>query len=173
VRGWCLGEHVFDALPRGASTTMIVRVLTATIAPDNVGEANAVMRPFLSELRGQPGLEYAKLARRLGDDDSEEMVLIEEWRTPAHLLAWTGGRLQNAHLPERAPHLFENLVIAHYESLDRLPEEFGLDVLDGSGPAAGAGSTGTSAPSAPPTARSESRSLRSSQLAAELRATVG
>ena len=70
---------------------MIVRVLTAHVAPPNVGEFNELLRAQLAELRRQDGLVYAKLARRLDQRDGEEVVLFEEWRTPADLWEWTGG----------------------------------------------------------------------------------
>lgn len=110
---------------------MLVRVLTAHVAPDNVGEANTRMRPLLADLLAQRGLEYAKLARRLLPDGSQEMLLVEEWRTPADLFAWTGGQLQQAHLPHDLRGLVTNLTITMYESLDRLPEELELEVIDG------------------------------------------
>jgi hypothetical protein len=109
--------------------SVIIRVLTAHIAAPNVAEANGLMRQLLADLRVQDGLAYAKLARRLLLNDDEEMVLIEEWLTPAHLFEWTGGMLQKARLPASAPMLFEDLVITHYESLDRLPEDIDLDVI--------------------------------------------
>ena len=106
---------------------MIIRVLTVQIEAPNVAEANGLMRQLLSDLRAQPGLAYAKLARRLKENDDEEMVLIEEWLTPADLFEWTGGRLQEARLPENARPLFRDLRITHYESLDRLPENLDID----------------------------------------------
>jgi hypothetical protein len=107
---------------------MLIRVLTFHIAERNVGEANVRMRSLLDELRAQPGLGYAKLARRLVDHN-EEMILFEEWLTPADLFRWTGGELQRARLPERMPDLFEDLVISHFESLDVVPEDLDLEVL--------------------------------------------
>jgi hypothetical protein len=101
---------------------VIIRVLSAHIAARNVAEANGLMRQLLSELLAQPGLAY------LLDDDDEEVILIEEWLTPADLFEWTGGRLQKARLPAPAPSLFEDLVVTHYESLDRLPAEMELDI---------------------------------------------
>jgi hypothetical protein len=109
---------------------MLVRVLTARIAARNVGDANVLVRELLDELHQQPGLAYTKLARRLLANDDEEMILFEEWVTPADLFAWTGGRLLTPRIPEHALRLFENLVISHYESLDRMPEEFELDVIE-------------------------------------------
>jgi hypothetical protein len=107
---------------------LIIRVLTAHINAGNVAEANTLMRQLLSDLRAQKGLAYAKLARRLLENDDEEMILLEEWLTPADLFEWTGGILQKPRLPASAPALFEELVITHYESLDRLPEEMELEV---------------------------------------------
>jgi hypothetical protein len=108
---------------------LIIRVLTVHVAAPNVSEANGLMRELLAELRAQHGLAYAKLARRLLENDDEEMVLIEEWLTPADLFEWTGGMLQRPRLPVNAPALFENVAITHYESLDRLPQEMELDVM--------------------------------------------
>ena len=116
-------------LPATAGRPLIIRVLTAHIAAPNVAEANGLMRQLLADLRAQRGLAYAKLARRLVDNDDEELVLIEEWLTPADLVEWTGGFLQEARLPATAPALFEDLVITPYESLDRLPEDLDLEVL--------------------------------------------
>ena len=115
---------------------MIVRVLTAQIAAPNVTAANLQMRELLDVIHAQPGLAYVKLSRRLLEGDAEEMLLFEEWLTPSDLFAWTGGHLEKARLPERTPRLFENLVITHYESLDRMPAEFELEVIEGARPAA-------------------------------------
>jgi hypothetical protein len=38
---------------------MLVRVLTAQVLAEHVGEANTRMRPLLDELGAQPGLEYS------------------------------------------------------------------------------------------------------------------
>jgi len=111
---------------------MLVRVLTFQIAEPNAMEAHVHMRSLLTDLREQPGLAYAKLARRLLDAH-EEMVLIEEWLTPTDLFEWTRGHLERARLPERMPELFDNLVITHYESLDRVADELDLDVIEGDG----------------------------------------
>jgi hypothetical protein len=110
-------------------TQMLVRVLTAQVAAQNVAEANVLVRQLLAELHQQPGLAYAKLARRLLEGDDEEMILIQEWLTPADLFAWTCGRLQKPRIPDRALRLLENLVITHYESLDRMPEDLELEVI--------------------------------------------
>jgi hypothetical protein len=107
---------------------VIIRVLTARIDAANVAEANTLMRQLLDEIGQQPGLAYAKLARRLVENDDEEMVLIEEWLTPADLFTWTGGILERARLPTSAPALFEDLTITHYESLDRLPGDLKQNV---------------------------------------------
>jgi hypothetical protein len=111
---------------------MLCRVLTFHIREDHVTEANDRMRTLLDELRAQPGLAYVKLARRL-INHHEEMILFEEWLTPADLFEWTGGHLDKPRLPEGMPRLFENLVISHYESLDKVPDELDLSVVEGSG----------------------------------------
>lgn len=45
-------------------------------------------------------------------------MLFEEWRTPADLWEWTGGRLSVPRLLPGTEELVEELVITHYESLD-------------------------------------------------------
>jgi heme-degrading monooxygenase HmoA len=97
---------------------MIVRLLTAHVPRQNVGPFNDLLRAQLRELRVQPGLVYVKLARRLNDSEGEEVVLVEEWRTPADLFAWTRGRLTKPRLLPGTEDLLEDLTITHYEALD-------------------------------------------------------
>lgn len=111
--------------------SVIVRVLTARVPADEVAQFNQLLRSQLDELRGQPGLAYAKIARRLVRDDSEEVVLFEEWRTPADLWAWTRGQLDDPRLLPGMVELVEHLSIDHYESLDVMPGEPALTVVDG------------------------------------------
>lgn len=108
---------------------MILRVLTARVPQPNVGEFNELLRAQLNELREQPGLVYGKLARRLDEKGGEEVVLVEEWRTPADLFAWTRGRLNRPRLLPGTEELIEDLVITHYEALDLSPEDLGLRVF--------------------------------------------
>lgn len=108
---------------------MILRVLTARVPSENIGEFNELLRAQLNELREQPGLVYVKLARRLDEDQTEEVVLIEEWRTTADLFAWTGGRLNRPRLLRGTEELVDNLVITHYEALDVSPEDLQRRVL--------------------------------------------
>jgi heme-degrading monooxygenase HmoA len=110
---------------------MILRVLNAHVRKGDIGEFNDLLRAQLAELRTQPGLLYAKLARRLEDDGSEEVVLIEEWRTPADLFEWTRGRLNQPRLLPGTEALVANLVITHYEALDISPVDLGLRLLGG------------------------------------------
>jgi len=109
--------------------SVIVRVLTARVAPDNVGEFNALIRGELEELRVQPGLVYAKLARRLDAVGGEEVVLFEEWRTPSDVWAWTGGRLNTPRLLPGTEELVDELTIAHYEALDLAPEASDVEMI--------------------------------------------
>jgi hypothetical protein len=102
---------------------MIVRVLSARVPSANVGAFNELLRGELVELRQQPGLAYAKLARRLDLDGGEEVVLFEEWLTPADLWAWTGGRLTTPRLLPGTEELVEELTIRHYEALDMTPAD--------------------------------------------------
>ena len=113
---------------------MIVRVLTARVTGRDAPAVVVALRETLLELQKQPGMEYAKLARRLVDD-GEDLVLFEEWATPADLYRWTGGDLRQPRFQRDVTALLPNLVITHYESLDRTPEELGLDlvVADGDG----------------------------------------
>jgi heme-degrading monooxygenase HmoA len=110
---------------------MILRVLNAHVRKNDIAQFNDLLRAQLTELRTQPGLLYAKLARRLEDDGGEEVVLIEEWRTPADLFEWTGGRLNQPRLLPGTEDLVANLVITHYEALDISPEDLGLRLLGG------------------------------------------
>jgi len=108
---------------------VIVRVLTSRVPPEHVPRFNELLRAQLEELRGQPGLVYAKLARRLHDDGYEEVVLFEEWETPADVWAWTGGLLEQPRLLPGTEELVSDLVITHYEALDRHPWD-DIAVLD-------------------------------------------
>jgi hypothetical protein len=108
---------------------MLVRILTAEVSARNVAEANGLMRQFVDELRAQPGLVDAKLAGRVTSGDDQGMILLEEWLTPAHLVRWTSGRLDQARLPEGAPRLLENLVITLYESLDQVPNDLDIAMV--------------------------------------------
>jgi len=108
---------------------VILRVLTARVPNANIGEFNELLRAQLSELRVQPGLVYVKLARRLDEDQTEEVVLVEEWRTTADLFAWTGGRLNRPRLLRGTEELVDNLIITHYEALDVSPEDLQQRVL--------------------------------------------
>jgi heme-degrading monooxygenase HmoA len=108
---------------------VILRVLTARVPNANIGEFNELLRRQLSELREQPGLVYVKLARRLDEDQTEEVLLVEEWRTTADLFAWTGGRLNRPRLLRGTEELVDNLVITHYEALDVSPEDLQQRVL--------------------------------------------
>ena len=108
---------------------MILRVLTARVPNENIGRFNELLRAQLKELHEQPGLLYAKLARRLSDDYTEEVVLIEEWSTTADLFEWTHGQLTAARLLPGTEALVENVVVTHYEALDVSPEDLQRRVL--------------------------------------------
>ena len=112
---------------------MILRVLTARVPSQNIGPFNDLLRAQLAELRIQPGLAYVKLARRLHEDTSEEVVLVEEWLTPADLFEWAHGRLTKPRLLPGTEALVENLVITHYEALDVSPEDLSSRLLGDAG----------------------------------------
>ena len=129
---------------------MILRILTARVPDKNIGTFNDLLRAQLAELREQPGLVYVKLARRLEPDGSEEVVLIEEWRTSPDLFAWTRGRLNVPRLLPGTEDLVTDLIITHYEALDVTPEDLSRRVLGDAKPAtsgepsaSGEGETGT------------------------------
>jgi hypothetical protein len=98
---------------------VIVRVLRARIRPGKVGTFNAIFRKQVPLLKEQPGLVYVKLARRLQPDGGEDVVLFEEWQNAAALYAWVGPNLTEPRLVPGAKELIDELVVAHYEALDR------------------------------------------------------
>jgi heme-degrading monooxygenase HmoA len=110
-------------------TLVILRVLTARVPNANIGAFNELLRAQLVELRTQPGLVYSKLARRLDEDGTEEVVLVEEWRTSADLFEWTRGRLNQPRLLPGTEDLIEKLIITHYEALDVSPEDLSQRLL--------------------------------------------
>lgn len=99
---------------------MIVRVLRATVRAGKVGAFNAVFRRQVDLLREQPGLVYVKLARRLQPDGSEDAILFEEWEDAAALYAWVGPNLAEPRLVPGAAELIDELIVAHYEALDKI-----------------------------------------------------
>ena len=101
---------------------MIVRVVTATVPMNVAPRFHHLLRTQLGELLAYDGLRYVKLARRL-DGPTEEVVLIEEWRDPEAMYAWTGPDLQKARLPGGAHELVLGIQITHYEALDIEPDE--------------------------------------------------
>lgn len=110
---------------------MIVRVLTAKVRASRVGAFDALMRGQVALMRGQPGLEYLKLARRLHPDGGEEVVLFEEWRDSASMYAWVGPNLTEPRLVPGARELVDELSVAHYEALDRTLADLEPDETDG------------------------------------------
>ncbi len=102
---------------------VIVRVLRARIRPGKVGAFNVVFRTQVPLLKEQPGLVYVKLARRLRPDGGEEVVLFEEWQDAASLYAWVGPNLMEPRLVPGARELIDDLVVAHYEALDKEAED--------------------------------------------------
>ena len=97
---------------------MIVRVLTARVRAGRVGQFNNAMRQLQDEMRGQSGLVYVKLARRLQADGGEEVVLFEEWRDPDSVYAWAGQDLSKPRLVAGAVEAAESISVMHYEALD-------------------------------------------------------
>lgn len=104
---------------------MVLRTLTARVKPGHVGPLNDLLRRQLPILREQPGLVYAKLARRLEDDGSEEVILFEEWRDVAAVYAWAGNDLTKPRLLPGTEAYVDDLRIVHYEALENEPTESG------------------------------------------------
>jgi hypothetical protein len=98
---------------------VIVRVVRARIRPGKVGAFNAIFRQQVPLLKEQPGMVYVKLARRLQPDGGEDVVLFEEWQDAASLYAWVGPNLMEPRLVPGSRELIDELVVAHYEALDR------------------------------------------------------
>jgi len=98
---------------------VIVRLLQARVRVGKVASFDALFREQVALIREQPGLEYVKLARRLRPDGGEDVILFEEWRDTTSLYAWAGQNLGEPRLVPGARELIEELVIAHYEALDR------------------------------------------------------
>ncbi len=98
---------------------MIVRVLSIKVKAGKVGAFNARFREQVPLLKEQPGLVYVKLARRLQADGSQDVVLFEEWNDAASLYAWVGPDLTAPRLVPGARELMEDLLVTHYEALDK------------------------------------------------------
>ena len=98
---------------------MIVRVLRFKVRNTRVGAFNTLFRAQVPLLKAQPGLVYVKLARRLRPDGSEDVVLFEEWHDAASLYAWVGPDLMEPRLVDGARELLDEVVVAHYEALDK------------------------------------------------------
>ena len=102
---------------------MIVRVLQARVKANKVGAFNSIFRAQVPLLKEQPGLVYVKLARRLRHDGGEEVILFEEWEDAASMYAWVGPDLSTPRLVPGVEDLIDEIVVAHYEALDRHTDE--------------------------------------------------
>jgi heme-degrading monooxygenase HmoA len=101
---------------------VIVRVLTARVKPGRTSQFNALIRQQLPIIREQPGLLYAKLARRLERDGGEEVILFEEWSDADSVYQWAGGNLTRPRLLPGAEEELLDVRVTHYEALDLSPE---------------------------------------------------
>ncbi len=101
---------------------MLVRCLTAHVAPGQVGRFNDLLRRNLPVLRSQPGLVYVKLARRLDQDGGQEVILFQEWRDVESLYAWVGRDIHRPHVFGSDPVDYAEVRVTHYESLDVEPD---------------------------------------------------
>ncbi len=110
---------------------MIVRVLRVRVRAGRVGAFNALFRSQVTLLKEQPGLVYVKLARRLQPDGGEDVVLFEEWADATSLYAWVGPNLTEPRLVPGAAELIDELIVAHYEALDRIDGDLSVaEALD-------------------------------------------
>jgi hypothetical protein len=98
--------------------------LTAHVPARQVGRFNDLVRRSLPILRSQPGLVYVKLARRLDDDGSEEVILFQEWRDVESLYAWIGRDIHRPHVFGSDPVDYAEVRVTHFESLDVEPGWF-------------------------------------------------
>jgi quinol monooxygenase YgiN len=115
-------------LSRQPRNTVVIRTLTARVKPGHIGPLNDLLRRQMPILKDQPGLVYAKLARRLEEDGSEEVILFEEWRDVAAVYEWAGNDLTRPRLlPGTEAHI-DDLQVLHFEALD-----FDLEVSGSSG----------------------------------------
>jgi heme-degrading monooxygenase HmoA len=112
---------------------VIVRVLQVRVTARNVARFNLLFRHQVDLLKEQPGLEYVKLARRLQPGGDEEVLLVEEWRTPADVYRWAGANLAEPRLVPGTRELMESISVSHYEALDRTVDD-SADALGGVGP---------------------------------------
>lgn len=103
---------------------MIVRVLTVRVRSDRAAAFNTKLRQQLPILREQPGLVYAKLARKV-DADGEDVLLFEEWRDTAALYGWAGPLITKPRLLPGTEDLVERVQVDHYEALDVDLDELG------------------------------------------------
>lgn len=131
---------------------MIVRVLRARVRASKVGAFNALFRSQVPLLREQPGLVYVKLARRLHNDGGEDVVLFEEWEDAASLYAWVGPDLNAPRLVPGARELIDELLVAHYEALDKDALEPNTLGPDEAATGSGMGDAMTGGPLLPPAA---------------------
>jgi hypothetical protein len=113
---------------------VIVRVLRARVKANRVGAFNGIFRAQVPLLKEQPGLVYVKLARRLQSDGSEEVVLFEEWEDAASMYAWVGPNLNQPRLVPGARELAEEIVVTHYEALDRHTDEAAAQISHSDSP---------------------------------------
>ena len=105
---------------------MIVRIVAIRMKPGHEGLFHASLRSELEILKAQEGLVYVKAARRLLESGGEEVVLMEEWATSAHLHAWAGPNLMRPRLlpdvERRLADATESVEVTHFEAIDLTPE---------------------------------------------------
>lgn len=136
---------------------MIVRVLRARVRAGKVGAFNALFRSQVPLLREQPGLVYVKLARRLQNDGGEDVLLFEEWEDAASLYAWVGPNLNAPRLVPGARELIDELLVAHYEALDKDTLEPNTQASVEAATGSGMGVARTGGPDMPATADDSAR----------------
>jgi heme-degrading monooxygenase HmoA len=97
---------------------VIVRVFEGVVVSPNEADFVRFLRDeALPELRGAPGLVYAKVGRKVLPQGIRVLV-VSEWRTPAALYAWVGPDLQFPRIVAAHLEWLKEYSITHYEALD-------------------------------------------------------
>jgi heme-degrading monooxygenase HmoA len=113
---------------------LIVRVLHACVAADQVGPFRERAEQAVLSARSHAGIIHAEVARQAHSDGGERIVFVSVWRDLAALYEWTGGDLLSTPmLADGQAELFTEFDVQHYEVIDVGPP---LDAVEGEAPQA-------------------------------------
>jgi heme-degrading monooxygenase HmoA len=103
---------------RGRS--LIVRVLTGRVPPEQVAPFHAQARVVIRDLRKHDGLLHTEVARQVHSDGGEEIILVSVWSDFGAIYSWLGvvDLLDTPMTNGGEPSLFERFDVQHYEVLD-------------------------------------------------------